>query len=134
MHNDTQSLGNTPLHLRKEGDCYKDLSNLEPLKLADERIRPSYGSLIAYETLIAQLYSQRMTIEERLHALILLNSLPPSCETLVTTICNASTTAMTYASATNSILFEDVQCKSFEQNSSCEAYVILDTSDRHHHR
>ena len=42
--------------------------------------------LSAYETIIAQLSSQGMTIKEELCALMLMSSLPPSCETFVTTI------------------------------------------------
>ena len=61
--------------------------------------------LIAYPH--SQLPSQGMTIEDELRALIFLSSLPPSWETFVTTICNASTTAMTYASATGSIISGD---------------------------
>ena len=59
--------------------------------------------LNAYETIVAQLSSQGMTIEEELCALVLLSGLPPSWETFVTTIYNASSTAMTYASMTGSI-------------------------------
>ena len=65
--------------------------------------------LSTYESLIAQLSSQGMIIEEELRALILMSNLPFSWETFitVTTICNASTTSMTYASATRVILSED---------------------------
>ena len=82
--------------------------------------------LSAYETLIVQLSSQGMTIEYELHALILLSSLLLSWKTFCTSICNASTMAMTYSSATRSILCEDAQRKSFEQNSSGEAYTTGD--------
>ena len=61
----------------------------------------------AYETIIAQLSSQGMTIEEGLRALVLLSCLPPSWETFVMTICNASSMEITYASATGFILSED---------------------------
>ena len=81
----------------------------------------------AYETLIVQLSSQGMSIEDKLRALILLSNLPPSWETFVTTICNASIMAMTYASATGSIISEDARHKSFEQSISGEAYIVQDT-------
>ena len=73
-----------------------------------------------------------MTIEQELRALILLSSLPPSWETFVTTISNATSTAMPYASATGAILSEDARRKSFEQNTSGDAYTVQDTGDRHH--
>ena len=46
------------------------------------------------------------------------------------TICNATSTAMTYASVTGSILSEDARRKSFEQNTSGDAYTVQDTGDR----
>ena len=67
--------------------------------------------LSAYQTILAQLSSQGTTIEEELRALILLNSLPSSWETFVTTICNASSMEMTNAFATREILSEDVRRK-----------------------
>ena len=39
---------------------------------------------------------------------------------------------MTYASATESILSEDAQRKSFEQSTSSEAYTVQDIDDRHY--
>jgi Trp operon repressor len=87
--------------------------------------------LYAYETIIAQLSSQGMTIEEELRALILLSNLPPSRETFVTTICNATSTAMTYASATGAILSEDARRKLFEQNTSRDAYTVQNIGDQH---
>ena len=88
--------------------------------------------LSAYETIIVELPSQGTTIEEELRALILLNSILPSWELFVTTICNAYPTTMTYASVTGSILSEDARHKSFEQNTSGDAYMVQDTGDRHH--
>ena len=73
-----------------------------------------------------------MTIEEELRALILLSSMSSSWETFVTTICKASSMAITYASATGAILSEDARRKSFEKNMLGEAYAVQDTSDRHH--
>ena len=49
----------------------------------------------------------------------------------MTTIYNATSTAMTYAFATGAILSEDARRKSFEQNTSGDAYTVQDTSDRH---
>ena len=88
--------------------------------------------LSTYENLIAQLSSHGMTIDKELHALIMMSSMPPSWETFVTTISNASTTAMNYASAIRSILIEDARRRSFKKTSSGEAYAVQDTGDRHH--
>ena len=87
--------------------------------------------LSAYMIFIVQLSSHGMTIEEELRGFILLSSLPPSWETFLMTICNASTIAMTYASMTGSILSEDARRKSFKQSTSGEAYVVQDTCDWH---
>ena len=86
--------------------------------------------LSAYETIVAQLSSQGMTIEEELRALILLSSQIPSWATFITTICNASSMAITYVSATGAILSEDARRKSFEHNMSSEAYAVQDIGDR----
>jgi hypothetical protein len=43
-----------------------------------------------YEGIISQLSAQGMTIDDELKALLLMSSLPPSWETFVTTVCNAS--------------------------------------------
>jgi hypothetical protein len=74
-----------------------------------------------YEGIISQLSAQGMTIDE-LKALLLMTSLPPSWETFITTVCNASATAVKYFETTSSILSEDAQRKTFVQNSASEAY------------
>jgi hypothetical protein len=45
-----------------------------------------------YEGIISQVLAQGMTIDDELKALLLMSSLPPSWETFVTTVCNASAT------------------------------------------
>jgi hypothetical protein len=52
-----------------------------------------------------------MTIADELKALLLMSSLPPSWETFVTTICNASAAAVKYSKITSSILSEDARRK-----------------------
>jgi hypothetical protein len=75
-----------------------------------------------------------MTIDDELKALLLMSSLPPSWETFVTTVCNASATAVKYSETTSSILFEDAQRKTFVQNLASEAYTVQSTGDRQQHR
>ena len=89
--------------------------------------------LSANESLIVQLPSEGMTIDKELNALILMNCLPQSWETFIAMVCNMSTTAMPYASATRSILSENASRKSFELTTSGEAYIVQDTNDQHHH-
>ena len=129
---DSCTLGNAPIHIREKDDRYNIylIRRLYNLRMKESDFVTA--QLSAYETIIVQLSSQGMTIEEELRALILLSSLPPSWETFVTMIYNASSTTMTYAFATRAILSEDARRKSFEQNTSGEAYAVQDTSDRHH--
>ena len=47
-----------------------------------------------YESLSSQISSQATKIEDELRAMILMSSLPSSSKTFVTTVCNASTTAI----------------------------------------
>ena len=53
------------------------------------------AQLNANAILIVQLFSQGMAIKEELCAVIMMSSSPQSLETFVTTVCNASRTAMT---------------------------------------
>ena len=76
-----------------------------------------------YESLSSQISSQGTTIEDELRAMILMNSLPSSWETVVTTVCNASTIAIKYSEVTSAILTEAARRKSFTKDSTEEAYV-----------
>jgi hypothetical protein len=87
-----------------------------------------------YEGIISQLSAQGMTIDDELKALLLMSSLPPSWETFVTTVCNASATVVKYFETTSSILSEDARRKTFVQNSENEAYTVRSTGDRQQHR
>jgi hypothetical protein len=87
-----------------------------------------------YEGIISRLSAQGMTIDDELKALLVMSSLPPSWETFVTTVCNASATAVKYSETTSSILSEDARRKTFIQNSASEAYTVQSTGDRQHHR
>jgi hypothetical protein len=87
-----------------------------------------------YEGIISQLSAQGMMIDDDLKALLLMSSLPPSWETFVMTVCNASATAEKYSETTSSILSEDARRKTFVQNSANEAYTIQSTDDRQQHR
>jgi hypothetical protein len=60
-----------------------------------------------YEGIISQLSAQGMTIDDEIKALLLMSTLPPSWETFVTTVCNASAAAVKYSETTSSILSED---------------------------
>jgi hypothetical protein len=75
-----------------------------------------------------------MTIDDELKALLLMSTLPPSWETFVTTVCNASAAAVKYSKTTSSILSEDARRKTFVQKSASEAYTIQSTGDRQQHR
>jgi hypothetical protein len=86
-----------------------------------------------YEGVISQLSAQGMTIDDELKALVLMSSLPPSWETFVTTIYNASVTAVKYTETTSSILSEDARRKTFIQISASEAYTVQSTGDRQQH-
>ena len=77
-----------------------------------------------YESLSSQITPQGTTIEDELRAMILMSSLPSSWETFVTTMCNASTTAMKYSEVTSAILTEAARRKSFTKDLVEEAYVV----------
>jgi hypothetical protein len=66
-----------------------------------------------YERVISQLSAQGMTIDDELKALWPMSTLPPSWETLVTTVCNTSAAAIKYSETTSSILLEDARRKAF---------------------
>jgi hypothetical protein len=87
-----------------------------------------------YEGVISQLLAQGMTIDDEIKALLLMSTLPPSWETFVTTVCNASATAVKYSETTSSILSEDARRKTFVHNSASEAYTVQSTGDRQQHR
>ena len=53
-----------------------------------------------------------------------MSSLPSSWETFITTVCNASTTAIKYSEVTSAILTEAARRKSFTKDSVEEAYVV----------
>ena len=75
-----------------------------------------------YESLSSHILAQGTTLEDELRAMMLMTSLSPSWETFVTTMCNASTTAMKYSKVTSAILTEAPQRKSFAKDSTNEAY------------
>ena len=87
-----------------------------------------------YESLSSQISSQGTTIEDELKAMILMSSLPSSWETFVTTVCNASTTAVKYSKVTSAILTEAARRKSFTKDSAKEAYVVQGSTDRSNNR
>ena len=66
-----------------------------------------------------------MTIKDKLKAMLLMSSLPPSWETFVTTLCNTSTAAVKYSSVKNAILTEAARRKSFANDSANDAYILL---------
>jgi hypothetical protein len=74
-----------------------------------------------------------MTIDDELKALLLMSSLPPSWETFVMTVCNASVVAVKYSEITSSILFEDARTKAFIQNSASDAYNVQSMGYRPQH-
>jgi hypothetical protein len=82
-----------------------------------------------YEGIISQLSAQGMMIDDELKARLLMSTLPPSWETFVTTVCNASAAAVKYSETTRSILSEDARRKTFIQNSASEAYTVQSTGD-----
>jgi hypothetical protein len=86
-----------------------------------------------YEGIISQMSAQGMTIDDELKALLLMSSLASSWETFVTTVYNASATAVKYSETTSSILFEDARRKTFVQNSTSEAYTVPNTGYRQQH-
>ena len=87
-----------------------------------------------YESLSSQITSQGTTIEDELRAMILMSSLPSSWETFVTTVCNASTTAIKYSEVTSAILTEAARRKYFTKDSVEEAYVVQGSTDRSNNR
>ena len=66
--------------------------------------------------------------------MILISSLPSSWETFVTTVCNASMTAIKYSKVTSAILTEAARTKSFTKDSPEEAYVVQGSTDRSNNR
>ena len=72
-----------------------------------------------YESISSQISSQGTIIEDELRAMILM-----SWETFVTTMCNASKTAIKYSEVTSAILTEAAPRKSFTKDSAEEAYVV----------
>ena len=86
-----------------------------------------------YESLSSQISSQGTTIEDELRAMILMSSFP-SWETFITTVCNASTTAIKYSEVTSAILIEAARRKSFTKDSVEEAYVVQGSTDRSNNR
>jgi hypothetical protein len=98
-------------------------------RLYDLRMK-EFDLITAHENeYISQLLAQGMTINDELKALLLMSSLPPSWETLVMTICNASTMAMKHSEMTSSIFMENARRKMFVQNMASEAYSIQSTGD-----
>ena len=75
--------------------------------------------------------SSQTTIEDELRAMFLMSSLPSSWEIFVTTMCNASITAVKYSDvASSAILTEVARRKSFAKDSTDEAYVVKGSSNR----
>ena len=87
-----------------------------------------------YESLSSPISSQGTAIEDELRAMILMSSLPSSWETFLTTVCNASTTAIKYSEVTSAILTEAARTKSFAKDSADEAYVVQGSTDRSNNR
>ena len=87
-----------------------------------------------YESLSSQIMSQGTTIEDELRAMILMSNFPSSWETFVTTVCNASTTAIKYSEVTSAILTQAARRKSFTKDSAEEAYVVQGSTDRSNNR
>ena len=106
MFDSIWTMENTVGNLWKEGRLNEDVFDPTPLQLADERIWLGPAHLNEYESLSSQILSQGMAIQDELRAIILMSSLPSSWETFVTTVCNASTTAIKYSEVTNAILTE----------------------------
>ena len=70
-----------------------------------------------------------MTIEDEMTTLVLMGSLPPSWETFVTTMCNASRTTVSYSDAKSSILTEDAQRRSFVHDLAKDTFVVQSSDD-----
>ena len=73
--------------------------------------------LNAYKDIVSQLLAQEMKIDEELCALLLMRTLPTLWETFATMMYNSSKTNLTYVGAMNSILSDDMEHKTFAQNS-----------------
>ena len=71
-----------------------------------------------------------MTIDEELEALLLMSSHPPSWEMFITTICDASATAIKYFEVTSSILFKGTQRKTFIHELASDAFMMQSLGDR----
>ena len=87
-----------------------------------------------YESLSSQISAQGTAIEDELRAMLLMSSLPSSWETFVTTVCNASTTAVKYSEVTSAILTEAAWKKSLAKDSEDEAYILQGSADRPNNR
>ena len=87
-----------------------------------------------YESLNSQIAAQETIIEDELKAMLLMSSLPPSWETFVTTVCNASTMTIKYSSVTSTILTEAAQRKLFANDLANDAYVVQGSSVRSNNR
>ena len=83
-----------------------------------------------YKSLSSQISAQGTTIKDKLKAMLLMSRLPPSWETFVTTMCNASTAAVKYSEVTSAILTKAAQRKSFAKDSTNEAYVVQGSTER----
>ena len=106
-------------------------------RLYNLRIKDSdsvQAHLNEYEGLSSQISSQGTTIEDELRAMILMSNFPSSLETFVTTMWNASTTAIKYSEVTSAILTEVARRKSFAKDSAEEAYIVQGSIDRSNNR
>ena len=63
-----------------------------------------------------------------------MSSLPPSWETFVSTVCNASIATMKYFEVTSAIMTEAALRKSLAKHSTNEAYVVQGSADRPNNR
>ena len=66
-----------------------------------------------YKSPNSQILAQETTIQDELKVMLLMSRFPPSWETFVTTVCNASIVAMKYIEIMSSILTEATRRKSF---------------------
>ena len=69
-----------------------------------------------------------------MRAMLLMSSLPPSWETFITTVCNASTAAVKYSEVMSAILTDAAWRKSFAKDSVDEAYIVQGSTDRPNNR
>ena len=114
-------------HLWEESRRDKDISYR---LLYNLRVKESDSD----RTHLSEYESQRTTIEDELRAMLLMSSLPFSWETFITTVCNASTTAIKYSKVTSAILTKAVRRKSFAKDFAGEAYVVQGSDDRPNNR